>query len=685
MKKIISYAAIAIALICAALSCTSSPESEFSAGGLGAVSFNIKTDNSVSVVGSTRALVDPADYTVKIYSTEGLIYLFEGLDNVPEKLWLKSGDYTVRVKAGDSSILASGPYYEGESDFRIGVGPATVVPVTCYIASTLLNVNFDASIKDNFSSYRASIALNDTTEILFDASSEGVIRYIRLPEEQNSISWTFDGTAVTGKTFHKTGIISPVKTRTEYRLNFRYVDSDKGDVTLNIEVDETTENVDNEIDIFQRPEIVPLGFDISQVQTFTGGDFAFSITSSSEIRSIVLSHTSFGQGLEVVGNPDAETAGAKIQQQEEGKIKLTIGSAMISALSGGVNSVTITVTDAQNKKQTAILKISISGINELSEADIWANKATVSAVIKGTNASLVQFGYRVSGSSDEWICTQAEKSDAQDTYTATITGLSGGTEYEFAAFVNGTQYGTAATATTEQEEQLPNGGFEEWYQDKAYYPYSQGGTAFWGTGNPMSTMMGASYNITTPENSPRPGSTGTKSAKLDTKFVGFGAFGKIAAGNMFTGESKGMSTGTNGIVAFGRPWNTRPKALKGWYKATAGTITHAGSGSPAAKGEPDVYQIFICLTDWDEPHNVDTADKGTFFNPNTDSGVIAYGEIRSSEPVADWTEFKINLDYRSLTRKPKYIVVVATASAYGDYFTGSTESVMYIDDFELEY
>lgn len=155
MKKIIAYAATAIALICAALSCTSSHESEISAGGLGAVSFNIKTDNSVTVVGSTRASADPEDYTVKIYSTEGLIYLFEGLDNVPEKLWLKSGDYTVRVKAGDSSILASGPYYEGESDFRIGVGPATVVPVTCYIAGTLLSVNFDASIKDNFSSYRA--------------------------------------------------------------------------------------------------------------------------------------------------------------------------------------------------------------------------------------------------------------------------------------------------------------------------------------------------------------------------------------------------------------------------------------------------------------------------------------------------------------------------------------------------
>ena len=685
MKKILSYASVAIAIIFAAASCTSAPESEVSKNGLGAVSLKIKTDNTVSVESGTRAAADPASYTVKIYSAEGLIYFFEGLDEVPEKLWLKCGDYTVKVKAGDASLLASGPYYEGDAQFKVGVGPVTTVPVTCCIANTLLTVNFDVSIEDNFSSYSTLVEINDTTEISFDASNEGTIRYITLPKEQNSIQWTFDGTTTGGKEFHKSGSISPVKTRTKYRLNYRYVDSDKGDVTLDIEVDETTEDVDNEIDIFQRPEIKPLGFDIAQTQVYTGNDFIFSITSSSEISSIMLSHSSLGQGLEVVGNPDAASAGVFLEQQSEGKVKLTLSSAMVAALPGGLNAITITVKDSQNKTQTAILKISISGINEIAEADIWADKVTVSAVVTDKTATSVQFGYRPAGSSDAWSTVDAEGPDADNCYSATVTGLSSGAQYEFATLVNGTQYGTSTFATTEQALQLPNGGFEDWYQDKAYYPYAQGGTAFWGTGNPMSTMMGASYNITTPVNDPRPGSEGTQSAMLDSKFVGFGSFGKIAAGNMFTGESKGMSTGTNGIVAFGRPWSTRPKALKGYYKATAGTIDYTGSDSPASKGDPDVYQIFICLTDWDQPHNVDTADRGTFFNPDTDSGVIAYGEIRSSEQVPDWTDFRIELEYRSLTRKPKYIVVVATASAYGDYFTGSTGSVMQIDDFELEY
>lgn len=46
---------------------------------------------------------------------------------------------------------------------------------------------------------------------------------------------------------------------------------------------------------------------------------------------------------------------------------------------------------------------------------------------------------------------------------------------------------------------------------------------------------------------------------------------------------------------------------------------------------------------------------------------------------------KFRIDYRSLTRIPNYIVIVASASKYGDYFTGSTGSTMWLDDLELIY
>ena len=47
-------------------------------------------------------------------------------------------------------------------------------------------------------------------------------------------------------------------------------------------------------------------------------------------------------------------------------------------------------------------------------------------------------------------------------------------------------------------------------------------------------------------------------------------------------------------------------------------------------------------------------------------------------------EVVIPLDYRRTDIKPSYIILVASASKGGDYFTGGP-SVMYIDDFELIY
>ena len=54
-----------------------------------------------------------------------------------------------------------------------------------------------------------------------------------------------------------------------------------------------------------------------------------------------------------------------------------------------------------------------------------------------------------------------------------------------------------------------------------------------------------------------------------------------------------------------------------------------------------------------------------------------------SRQLSEYKQFKINLTYRDYFTRPKYILIVASASKYGDYFTGSTSSVMYLDECEL--
>ena len=65
--------------------------------------------------------------------------------------------------------------------------------------------------------------------------------------------------------------------------------------------------------------------------------------------------------------------------------------------------------------------------------------------------------------------------------------------------------------------------------------------------------------------------------------------------------------------------------------------------------------------------------------------MIAYGQFVTDQSTDGWIEVEIPLEYRSLTRKPTHIIVLAAASMLGDYFTGSSDSVLWIDSLQLEY
>lgn len=69
----------------------------------------------------------------------------------------------------------------------------------------------------------------------------------------------------------------------------------------------------------------------------------------------------------------------------------------------------------------------------------------------------------------------------------------------------------------------------------------------------------------------------------------------------------------------------------------------------------------------------------------TDPHIIAYGEMNCSETISEYREFEIELEYRATDRVPKYLLIVCSASKYGDYFTGGAGSTMWVDEFSLEY
>lgn len=315
----------------------------------------------------------------------------------------------------------------------------------------------------------------------------------------------------------------------------------------------------------------------------------------------------------------------------------------------------------------------------LSEVDAWTNVIWVYGTAQEGKKN--GFEYRKQGDND-WISVpESDITHNGGSFKACIKNLSATTTYEVRA-VSDELASSAQTVTTEGYLTVPNFSFDDWWLDgKVWTPCAENDEPFWGTGNKGATTLGDSNSV--PSDDTWDGKAG-KSAELNTRFVGIGIVGKLAAGNIFSGTYK-KTDGTNGILDFGRPFTGRPTKMKGHFKYKCVDISHTSTEFAHLKGQPDTASIYIALTDWSAPYEIRTRPATRqLFDKDADY-VIAYGELLSGKSVDNWTEFTIDLKYRRTDLKPTYILVVASASKYGDYFTGGNGSTLWIDDFSLEW
>ncbi len=264
------------------------------------------------------------------------------------------------------------------------------------------------------------------------------------------------------------------------------------------------------------------------------------------------------------------------------------------------------------------------------------------------------------------------------TFSARVIHLQPNTQYVARAVITG-ETSNEISFTTGPEVELPNGGFNDWWLDgKLWKPWSEGGSPWWDTGNEGAATLGECNSLPTDD------AVQGKAAKLETRFVGIAGIGKLAAGNIFVGDFTGVQ-GTNGTIDLGQPFTYRPTKLKGYYKYNTGPIDYASNELINLMGKPDSMVIYIALGDWDEPVEVRTDPKNRKILDENDPHIIAFSKIQDSKIVSQYTPFELELQYRSTARIPRYIIITATASKYGDYFTGSTQSLLYIDEFTLEW
>ncbi|MEE1087376.1 MAG: PCMD domain-containing protein, partial [Bacteroidaceae bacterium] len=337
-------------------------------------------------------------------------------------------------------------------------------------------------------------------------------------------------------------------------------------------------------------------------------------------------------------------------------------------------------------------KASISLVTRAANA--WSNFAMLNADITAKtdafkNESVVM-QWRKAGVSDWTDIANSELTiDEKDHVTTTLKGLTPETTYECRLrYVDGETeiVSEPVNFTTEKQIPLYNGGFENWWMDGKVAYANEKGISYWDTSNKGAASFGGSN--TSQETSIVHG--GSSAAKLESKYIVI----KFAAASLYTG-SFGALKGTEGAwLNWGVEHVSRPTALKGYMQYAPANIASSGnqgfsSSAPAeapGRGEPDVCGMYCALLS--ESLVVDNTDMSTFPDWETDSRVIAYGSLKDEQNVntnGQWQEVNIPLVYRDLTRKPTHLLVVFSASKYGDYFHGGKGSLLYVDDFELVY
>ena len=186
--------------------------------------------------------------------------------------------------------------------------------------------------------------------------------------------------------------------------------------------------------------------------------------------------------------------------------------------------------------QVFVYKTEEGGSTGSSDVFAMVTRATVKGSVQSGKTPTVE--YRKQSASDWNTVPAANVTTSGTSFTATLTGLSGSTTYNYRVTVDGVA-GSEQSFTTVAPVALENGSMENWSQSgKQWNPWGSGATEFWGTGNPgAAAFIG---NLTTPTDESVKG----KAALLETK----NAVIKLGAGNIFTGDFE--LEGLNGLLHF---------------------------------------------------------------------------------------------------------------------------------------
>lgn len=619
-----------------------------------------------------------------------------------EPLELPVGTYKITASSVQNGAAAfDSPFYFGEQETVIKSNTMSDVTLTAYLANVKVTATFSDAIRSQFEEYILTVTNGEGT--LIYSNVDDTIDNVGYFSATGTLTWTLALRNIEGEEYEVlTDTYEDVQPRQHYNLQFDLQDEDAfGGTSLKVGIDDSTKDktynllLDFEADV--RPTVTA-SFDMFQTFKYAEGENVeakFAIKVPGGFKSAVISHansTLSGYGLpyrfsimdlSFYDRTAYLNKGINVSEIKDGHTSGEVNlSGLFAKLPIGKYQIRFEIDSNNGKSRTQYCNFEVAPSVEVDavSATAWAEFAFLSAKwYPDTRPEGITFQYRKQAAND-WIDVDpmlVEADDAAKTYKAEIWGLDGGTSYVFRAVSALDKETKEKNFTTESAGTIPNMGFDMWYQSgKIWYPNENSSNFYWDTANGGSDKV--KIYPTNPEDSHV---VSGRAAKLESKSV---PIVDLAAGNIYTGKfvKAIMDPSDAGAeLDWGVPFSSRPLALRGHLDYRPGTVNvnnYAGMS-----GKMDIANIQVFLTDWSAPFRINTAD-GKFVEYDTDPCIIARGTA-DFNATDGYIEFTIPITYKSTSRTPKYIVISASASKYGDYFTGSTSSVMYVDEFSFVY
>lgn len=624
-------------------------------------------------------------------------------DMAGDRVLLDVGTYKVKVSSNPTSKLEfEQPTFYGEkTNVAVTAGKTTAVSVECFLSCVKVTTEFTKPVQDMFASVIARV--NDKSGSYLDYGlKETRAGYF----QPGYILVDMTLTNKEGLEFKMSKLIDKTEARDHYHLVFDMIESGDDnsgmDFDITIEDDPTNDETHTvtiplpETGYGQKPPVVKFtGTTDKGVVTVpqseqTDPKHQVTVTAQSENIGMqkvqLLTQTTSEQFAQI---PSVLTLSELTQDSKEYEILSGLGfefplnysddkAELVyhftpASLQPGDVKFTLLFQDKNGKMSSGEFTYSVKG--ELSTESINGDAEYVwsrFAQLRGFAANPQSGGYfkYKKSSETEWQTTGEVTFDSNYA-SIEIKELTPGTTYDY-MFCQGDVEGDVLSFTTEAETEVPNLSLDDWSDQ--YTP-----NGWWDSGNSGTSIL--DYYSTVKEIG-----SSSNCVKMESSYMNKTLAKKFVSGNIFIGSYKGLS-GFEGVhLDFGHEYSSRPAKLKFQYKYTSAKINVINNNRGSATEENDSGFIYFLLTD--KIYNIDTTNENSFIkeeNYSSDEHILAYGSFTISQSVTAFQLGEINLTYKSLDKEPTHIIIVASSSKKGDYFTGGEGSTLWLDELELVY